>query len=93
MPAELEPEAKATVRCAEQNYEFLKPLMKRLKARDGSVGMHTVPHIMAQTLELLNISLTLTPALFLFLYVCVTSEVFAATHVHCHNISGSRSFI
>lgn len=54
VPAEYEAEPRATVACAEQNFDFFKPLMKRLKASDGSVGMHTVPHIMAQTLGLPN---------------------------------------
>ena len=38
----------AKVDCGEHNYEVLKPLVKRLKGPDGTVGMHTVPHIQHQ---------------------------------------------
>ena len=45
-----EDKVKVNVDCAEKNFEVIKPLAKRLKAEDGSVGMHSVPRIEEQPL-------------------------------------------
>ena len=34
----------------EHNFEALKPLAKRLQHEDGHIGMHTIPHLMHQSL-------------------------------------------
>lgn len=48
VPAPFMEKPQAKVECGEHNYEVLKPLAKRLKSDDGTVGMHTVPHIQHQ---------------------------------------------
>ena len=41
---------KISVKSAEKNFAVLKPLVRRLRGKDGKVGMHTVPTLEKQYL-------------------------------------------
>lgn len=43
-------EPRCTVQCGERNYEVLKPLVKRLRLPDGTVGQVRVPDVQKQIL-------------------------------------------
>lgn len=48
IPAPYKEILEAKVECGEQNFAVLKPLVKRLRNPDGTVGMHTVPDLQYQ---------------------------------------------
>ena len=48
----LKDHALATVACAQVNFDVLAPLAKRLRDESGNVGMHTVPCLEEQSLEM-----------------------------------------
>lgn len=53
LPLPLMDEVKITVACGEHNFDALAPLVKRLKCPvSGNVDMHSVPHLMNQSLWL-----------------------------------------
>lgn len=45
------PEPSSTIKCAERNFEVLKPLAKRLRMPDGTVGQIRVPDVTKQSFD------------------------------------------
>lgn len=52
VPEPLKDHAVPTVACAQVNFDVLVPLAKRLKGEARSVGMHAVPCLEKQSLEM-----------------------------------------
>ena len=44
-------EPSSTIKCAEKNFEVLKPLAKRLRLPDGTVGQIRVPDVIKQSFD------------------------------------------
>lgn len=58
-------EPSSTIKCAERNFEVLKPLAKRLRMPDGTVGQIKVPHVLTQSFDP-----KFTSSFFIYVWYC-----------------------
>lgn len=52
---------KVNIKNADRNFHVLKPLASRLVDSNGEVGMHVMPTIQKQTLDVINLTFCFSP--------------------------------